>query len=99
MIASLPMSSRRQGQLRSMKTLWTNVLTIPLPSDQQFMFWVCSFGCSIVSQGILDAAKRNLRLGGTMDQSHAVKFASCVMNKTSRVRAKQRLLTAVTVTG
>jgi hypothetical protein len=91
----LNLSPRRQGQLHAAKALWSNVLAIPLPSDQQFMYWICSFGPSAVSEGILQAAKKNLRLGGSMDQTHAIKFASVVMNTNSRTKPKQQALPSV----
>jgi hypothetical protein len=65
-------------QLENVRELWMKVLGEP-PSDQQFGVWLESHGADVVRRGILKAATKNLQMGGTMSQDHAIRFASKVM--------------------
>jgi hypothetical protein len=73
--------------MRELIELWTKVIGTP-PSEQQFVIWLESHPAEVVRRGILKAATKNLQMGGTMSQDHAVRFASKVMLTTEASRAE-----------
>jgi hypothetical protein len=64
--------------MRELIELWKKVLGVP-PSEQEFIIWLESHPADVVRRGILKAATKNMQMGGTMSQDHAVRFASKVM--------------------
>lgn len=68
--------------MTELKLLWRKLLG-QIPSDQQFDFWSAVHSPEIVKQGILKTCRKNLSIGGTMDDDHRIRFASKVMNTLS----------------
>lgn len=68
--------------MNELKTLWGKLLG-KIPGDPQFDYWSALHTPEVIKQGILQTAKKNLGVGGTMDDDHRLRFAANVMNTLS----------------
>lgn len=73
-----------------LQKLWDRFLpTIEQPPKSQFAVWAAYNGLPdlpLISYAIEEAARKNLKLGGTMTQCHAVRFVSSVVSYHRRQR-------------
>ena len=66
-----------QSQLNTMKSLWSSILLVQLPSDQQMSLWLHFHGQDILEYAIKETAVKAMRLGN-MTPLHSVRFCSSV---------------------
>jgi hypothetical protein len=67
------------NQLSDLCTLWKRLLGDPVPADPQFELWAITHTPETIKFGIMKTCRKNLQLGGTMDQDHKIRYSSTVM--------------------
>jgi hypothetical protein len=89
---------KMQAQERAIgivEKIWDTFLAgIERPAKLQFALWVAYNGLPdlpLISYAIEEAARKNVKLGGTMTQCHAVRFISAVVSAHRRKRREDGL--------
>ena len=69
----------RPNQLTDLFDLWQLLLGDPVPDTTQFQLWAVTHAPETIKHAIMKTCRKNLQLGGTMDQDYKIRFASKVM--------------------
>jgi hypothetical protein len=77
-----------EGEKEMPKAFWPKVLPrLPLPSDEQFMFWVSVYGFNHAHYAVRETGLKNARMGFAMTAEHSLRFVSRVMADKAERRA------------
>lgn len=79
--------------IQELKELWTMLFPqVPPPADSQWALWFLTHGPATARDGVGQLATKHRKLGGRMDASYMVKFASAVMTRISRETRQGRAI-------
>jgi len=71
-------------QLNELNDAWALMFpSVAVPSDVQWTVWRLAYSDTIVRKGLAELGKKYMKLNGSMDTDHMLRFASAIMNRLS----------------
>lgn len=72
---------KQRAEVAALMELWRTMVGGECPADRQFFLWLSRHRFPTVAASIQETAAKKARRGGSMEEDHAVRFASRVMNE------------------